>query len=76
MIPTTQDKIIAMHYAGAFEIAAKFIEQFPDCQAAAAALDYEAVKLRRKWTSYRVAAPGELEYRSWGNLHDAVNRSG
>lgn len=56
----------AMTYAAAFEIAAKFIEQFATVEEAAAALEYEAVKLTRKWSRYPVAAPGHREYRSWG----------
>lgn len=55
-------------YATAFEIAAKFVEQFATGEAAAAALEYEAVKLMRQWSTYPVAAPGEREYRSWEGL--------
>ena len=51
--------------AMAFELAASFIQQFSSLNAASMALEAEALKLRRKWSRYPVAAPGEREYSSW-----------
>lgn len=61
-----KDKDTAMMWVCAFELAAKFIEQFATVEEAASALEWEAVKLERKWSQYPVKAPGEREYRSWG----------
>lgn len=67
MVKNAKDaKDTAMDMITGFELAAKFIEQFATVDEAAAALEWEAVKLRRKLSSYSVAAPGEREYRSWG----------
>jgi hypothetical protein len=51
--------------AMAFELAASFIVDFSSLTAAAMALEAEALKLRRKWSRYPIAAPGEREYISW-----------
>ena len=51
--------------AMAYEMAARMIAKCETVEEAAAGLEYEAIKIRRHWGSYPIAAPGEREYRSW-----------
>jgi hypothetical protein len=54
-----------MTFAMCFELAASLVEQFGTTRDAAAALENEALRLRRNWSTYPVKAPGEREYLSW-----------
>ena len=60
----------AMTFALSFELAATLIAQFATTSDASAALENEALKLRRRWSMYPVAANGEREYQSWLGINE------
>jgi len=51
--------------ANMLEVAAAFVEKFASTTEAAVELENWALKLKRTWSRYPVAAPGEREYQSW-----------
>jgi hypothetical protein len=59
----------AMFWATAFELAASIVENCSSVDEAAATLEAQALRLRRTWSAFPVAANGEREYRSWSVTH-------